>query len=31
MVLSKEAALIMYYEPRLDITFRVIDKIKRNK
>jgi len=29
MVLSKESAFVMYSEPRLDITFRVIDRIKR--
>jgi outer membrane protein len=29
MVLSKESALVLYYEPKNDITFRVIDRIKR--
>ena len=31
MVLSKEGALVLYYDPRQDITFRVIDHIKRNR
>jgi outer membrane protein len=31
MVLSKEASLVLYADSKLDITFRVIDKIKREK
>jgi len=31
LVLAKEAAIVIWFEPVLDITFRVIDKMKRGK
>ncbi len=31
LVLSKDAAIVMFADAKLDITFRVIDKIKREK
>jgi outer membrane protein len=31
LVLHKDASMVLYSEPKLDITFRVIDKIKREK
>ena len=31
LVLSKDSTLVLYADSKLDITFRVIDKIKRDK